>query len=93
MTAYRWVQTGQVLTTRSGRQTQPVPQISLGTHRKTLSSLRRLDAWLYHEALIEASEFEKHFLRGMRPEALVDGDRVTLNDILWDGGPPRGKPS
>lgn len=77
------VETGQVLVTRGGRQIT-APVITLGTERKVLATLKRIDAWLVNEAILEVAGTDvivpKLSTRGL----LTDADRALCNFILFD---------
>lgn len=70
---------GDVVLTKSGNVTSPFPQINLSSSRKSLNTLKRVDAWLmlnaFHEALrdknsLAAYDFEKNMVKPSEADKL-----------------------
>jgi len=82
---------GQVLQSQSGREMGPAPKIDLGTDRKIANSLKRIDAWLVKEALIEAdqsadtnkNDFVTGQINAINLKNVSPADRDMLNVILF----------
>lgn len=49
---------GQVVRTLSGRATTPFPKIDTETNRKTIATVKKVDKWLFDNA-IEEAKFRK----------------------------------
>lgn len=81
------IQTGVVLVTKSGRETAPAPKVDATTERKTVATLKRVDAWLLDEARKEAAATKQDFahgmLQGLDPNRMSPADRDTVNEILF----------
>jgi len=45
---------GQIVKTLGGRNTSPFPKIDLETNRKAIATTKRVDKWLYDNAVEEA---------------------------------------
>lgn len=52
---------GEMVLTRTGRQTTPFPKLALDTHRKVINTLRKVDAWLLENAILEAEANKDKF--------------------------------
>jgi hypothetical protein len=48
------LESGQVVTTSTGRQTTPFPKVNVGSDRKATNTIKRVDKWLYENAVAEA---------------------------------------
>lgn len=72
---------GEVVLTSSGNKTTPFPEVQIDTHRKALATVKRVDAWLRENAILEARRrgdtfnlpsFEREDPKNM-PQATKDG--------------------
>jgi hypothetical protein len=81
------VSTGDLIVSASGRSLAAVPRIDLTTVRRCNDSMKRLATWLCEEARCEAEfrrdDFNGQMFRAMKPMALSQADRDTLNLYLF----------
>lgn len=81
------VGTGDAILSAAGRSLAPVPRIDLTTVRRSNDTLKRLATWLCEEACSEAEfrrdGFSGQMFRAMKPTALSQADRDTLNLYLF----------
>lgn len=80
---------GQVVLTGMGHETTPFPKVDCSSPRKTGNTLRRVDGWLMHNALIEArargDRFNaRQFEHAMRRPTQSDKDGAEA--YLFAGG-------
>ena len=66
------LKSGELLQSQSGRDMGCCPNVTFGTKRKVANSLKRIDAWLYDEAVKEAAgnDFVSTQLRALDPKKL-----------------------
>ena len=91
---------GEVVTTSSGRQTTPFPKIDMGTDRKTGSTLKRVDKWLYDNAVEEArargDDFNLRQFEAEDPAKMPPASKDAMEEYLFgqqpDVVPPIAKP-
>lgn len=77
---------GEVVLTRSGRPTTPFPKIDCPTNKKSINTLKRVDKWLWENAIKEAeSRDDRYNLLQFRlenplklPQATKDGMELYL---------------
>lgn len=83
----RFIHSGELLRSKSGRQMAPAPTINTKTRSATTGSMRRVRVWLLAEARIEASATSDHFmailLRGLDPGNFAPVDYQMVNDVLF----------
>ena len=93
------IETGQVLNTRTGRPTAPLPAIDLSTEKKWRATTIRLYVFLKKEALVEAkmqANFDhlhailkntgwlEDMVNHIDLKRLTTADLDTLNDLVFD---------
>jgi N12 class adenine-specific DNA methylase/adenine-specific DNA methylase len=87
---------GEVVTTSSGRQTTPFPKIDMGTDRKTGSTLKRVDKWLYDNAVEEArargDDFNLRQFEAEDPAKMPPASKDAMEEYLFGEQPPVQKP-
>lgn len=86
------VESGEKLLSASGRELSPVPKIDTTGPGKLNNSSKRLNNWMYEEALKEAREarndWNETLLRAIDPNKMSQSDQDTLNSLLF--GDPDG---
>lgn len=86
------VESGERLLSASGRELSPAPKIDTTGPGKLNNSSKRLNNWMYEEALKEAREtgnnWNETLLRAIDPNRMSQSDQDTLNSLLF--GDPDG---
>lgn len=86
------VESGERLLSASGRELSPAPKIDTTGPGKLNNSSKRLNNWMYEEALKEAREtgndWNETLLRAIDPNKMSQSDQDTLNSLLF--GDPDG---
>lgn len=86
------VESGERLLSASGRELSPAPKIDTTGPGKLNNSSKRLNNWMYEEALKEAREtgnnWNETLLRAIDPNRMSQSDQDTLNSLLF--GEPDG---
>ena len=81
------VEQGEIILTKSGRKTTPFPNIDLSSNRKAQNSVKRVDAWLVKNALIEAEKNDNEFLSLLLSQIdlknLSQSDKDMAEDALF----------
>lgn len=81
---------GEVTKSVSGRLLSPFPKMPSDTNRKAIASLKRLDAWLVKEALLEVAGDDWQTTICPKGPKLSPADRDHLNLVLF--GDSSGNP-
>ena len=83
------LEAGEVVLTASGRETTPFPKIHLDTDRKTALTVKRVDKWLYENALAEAEargdDFNATSFRQENPARLPQATKDGMEEYLFGG--------
>jgi N12 class adenine-specific DNA methylase len=85
------LESGEVVTTSSGRETTPFPKIATDTDRKATATIRRVDAWLLENAIAEAESrndrFNLTWMRNERADNLPPASKDSLEEYLFGQQP------
>lgn len=84
---------GDKVATVSGRLTTPFPKVDVTSARKANATIKRVDRWLFENALAEAisrgDKFNRKIFGGLNPERLSQSDKDSLEAYLFaDDQPP-----
>lgn len=86
------IESGEPLYSVSGRRLSPAPNFDTTGPRKLSNSQKRLNNWMYEEAVKEAEEtgndWNATLLRAIDPNRMSKSDQDTLNSLLF--GDPDG---
>lgn len=86
------VESGEQLYSVSGRKLSPVPKIDTAGPQKLSSSTKRVNNWMYEEAVKEAQEtgndWNATLLKAIDPNRMSQSDQDTVNSLLF--GDPEG---
>lgn len=83
----RMIKKGQRFVTVSGRVTTPAPHIDLSTSRKLMNTQKRIEKWLYDNAVDEMKTRNNSMaditLKSLDLKNLSPSDRDDMNAYLW----------
>ena len=83
---------GESVLTSSGRSTTPFPQLSFGTNRKAIATMKLVDGWLRENAIAESEArgdgFNAPIFRHSRAEALQQAEKACMEEYLFGEQPP-----
>lgn len=86
------VESGEQLYSMSGRKLSPAPKIDTTGPQKLSNSTKRLNNWMYEEAVKEAQEtgndWNATLLKAINPNRMSQSDQDTVNSLLF--GDPEG---
>ena len=87
MREQRLIASGEQLYSATGRKISPAPKIDTSSKLKLAGSIKRMNQWLYDEAMKEAvetgSDWNQTLIKGISVKSLSQSDKDTLNQILF----------
>lgn len=87
---------GEVVTTSSGRQTTPFPNIDTSSDRKAQNTVKRVDKWLHENAVEEArsrgDDFNLTQFQSEDPANLPPASKDSMEEYLFGEQPTVRKP-
>lgn len=87
MSKQRLIASGEQLYSATGRKIALAPKIDTSSKLKLSGSMKRMNQWLYDEAMKEAvetgSDWNQTLIKGIQVKNLSQSDKDTLNQILF----------
>jgi len=79
------IKSGEQLYSKTGRKMSLTPKVDATTDRKAANTIKRINAWLLHEARLEAANepYLTTLLEGIDLKNISQSDQDTLNEVVF----------